>query len=74
MAELCRQYAAYTDEILRHDLETASDYLVMAALLLEIKSMTLLPQPAEEEDEEDPRADLVRRCWNMSGFALSRLK
>ena len=74
MAELCRQYAAYTDEILRHDLETASDYLVMAALLLEIKSMTLLPQPAEEEDEEDPRADLVRRLLEYERIRFVALK
>ena len=68
------QYAAYTDEILRHDLETASDYLVMAALLLEIKSMTLLPQPAEEEDEEDPRADLVRRLLEYERIRFVALK
>ena len=61
MAELCRQYAEYTREILNHDLETAADYLAMASLLLEIKSKTLLPQPIENDDEEDPRADLVRR-------------
>lgn len=64
MAALCRQYRAYVDEALRqnHMLETAADYLAMAALLVDIKSKMMLPRPPEAEtEEEDPRADLVRR-------------
>ena len=62
MLSLCRQYAAYVEEILKHDLELSADYLNIAALLVEIKSKMLLPKPpSEEEEEEDPRADLVRR-------------
>ena len=62
MTQLCRQYAAYVEEVLAHDLELAADYLNMSALLVEIKTKMLLPRPPQEdEDEEDPRADLVRR-------------
>jgi len=62
MTPLCRQYAAYVDGIVHTDLELSADYLSMAALLIEIKTKMLLPQPeVESEDEEDPRADLVRR-------------
>ena len=64
MADLCRQYTIYVTEALEkeNNLETAADYLAMAALLLDIKSKMLLPKPPlAETDEEDPRADLVRR-------------
>lgn len=63
MTELTAQYLAYVQEIRRHDLDLASDYLLMAAVLIAIKSRMLLPvQPADDSGEEaDPRAELVRR-------------
>ncbi len=63
MAALTAQYLAYVHEIRRHDLALASDYLLMAAVLIAIKSRMLLPAPAATQDEEgeDPRAQLVRR-------------
>lgn len=64
MAKLCAQYGVYAEEALRRggSLETAADYLAMAALLVDIKSKMMLPRPPEDEkEEEDPRADLVRR-------------
>lgn len=60
MAELTRQYLAYINAAKqRHEL--AAEYLLMAALLIEIKSRMLLPKHAEMEAEEDPRAALARR-------------
>jgi segregation and condensation protein A len=63
MAELTRQYMEYVEMMRTTQLELAADYLLMAAVLIEIKSRMLLPRPRrEEEDEpEDPRAELVRR-------------
>lgn len=62
MAVLTRQYLEYVEDLRRSNLELAADYLLMAAVLLEIKSRMLLPRPAAVEDsEEDPRAELVRR-------------
>ncbi len=62
MARLTEQYMVYV-EVMRHkNLELAAEYLVMAAMLMEIKSRMLLPRPrALETGEEDPRAELVRR-------------
>jgi len=62
MARLTEQYMEYV-EVMRHkNLELAAEYLVMAAMLMEIKSRMLLPRPrALEAGEEDPRAELVRR-------------
>jgi len=60
MAELTRQYLAYIN-VAKQRHELAAEYLLMAALLIEIKSRMLLPKPAEIEAEEDPRAELVRR-------------
>jgi len=62
MARLTEQYLEYV-EVMRHkNLELAAEYLVMAAMLMEIKSRMLLPRPhAVEAGEEDPRAELVRR-------------
>jgi len=48
--------------------ELAADYLVMAAMLAEIKSRMLLPRPANEEDEDDTRAELVRRLQEYERF------
>jgi len=55
------QYVEYINMMKAMRLELAADYLVMAAMLAEIKSRMLLPRPVEEDDEEDPRAELVRR-------------
>jgi segregation and condensation protein A len=62
MARLTEQYLAYV-EVMRHkNLELAAEYLVMAAMLMEIKSRLLLPRPKAADDGElDPRAELVRR-------------
>jgi len=63
MAGVTRQYLAYVDEIRSRNLELAAEYLLMAAMLIEIKSRMLLPpkKTADGEEAEDPRAELVRR-------------
>ena len=61
MAPLTRQYLEYVEMMRSKNLELAADYLVMAAMLIEIKSRMLLPRPAVVAEEEDPRAELVRR-------------
>ncbi len=63
MAPLTAQYLKYVDEMRKRNLELAADYLLMAAMLVEIKSRLLLPRPpkAETGEPEDPRAELVRR-------------
>lgn len=64
MQALTAQYMGYVQEIRSRNLELAADYLLMAAMLIEIKSRMLLPRPPSEnaqDDDEDPRAQLVRR-------------
>jgi segregation and condensation protein A len=62
MAPLTRQYLEYVEIMRTRNLELAAEYLVMAAMLMEIKSRLLLPRPPSAEPiEEDPRAELVRR-------------
>ena len=63
MAELTRQYLGYVEMMRRTQLELAAEYLLMAAVLIEIKSRLLLPKPpaAPGDEAEDPRAELVRR-------------
>ena len=61
MAPLTRQYLEYVEMMRAKNLELAAEYLVMAAMLIEIKSRMLLPRPAVVDEEEDPRAELVRR-------------
>jgi segregation and condensation protein A len=61
MTQLTEQYVAYVEIMRTKNLELAAEYLVMAAMLMEIKSRMLLPRPAAIADEEDPRAELVRR-------------
>jgi segregation and condensation protein A len=63
MTALTRQYMEYVEVMRRKRLELAAEYLVMAAMLIEIKSRMLLPRPErqEEGEEHDPRAELVRR-------------
>src|SRR5690349_8132697 len=62
MAPLTRQYLEYVEIMRSKNLELAAEYLVMAAMLMEIKSRLLLPRPPSADPiEEDPRAELVRR-------------
>jgi segregation and condensation protein A len=63
MAELTKQYLGYVEMMRRSHLELAAEYLLMAAVLIEIKSRLLLPKPPAPEgaEPEDPRAELVRR-------------
>ncbi|MGH8849373.1 MAG: segregation and condensation protein A [Casimicrobiaceae bacterium] len=62
MAELTRQYLGYVEMMRRTQLELAAEYLLMAAVLIEIKSRLLLPKPPQHGDEPaDPRAELVQR-------------
>jgi segregation and condensation protein A len=62
MSQLTSQYMSYVEMMRAHQLELAAEYLLMAALLIEIKSRMLLPRPAQVAAEEpDPRAELVRR-------------
>ena len=63
LAEVTRQYLVYVEEIRRHNLELAAEYLLMAALLIDIKSRMLLPVRKADTGEEvdDPRAELARR-------------
>jgi segregation and condensation protein A len=62
MAQLTAQYMAYVEMMRTQQLELAAEYLLMAALLIEIKSRMLLPKPpAARQEEDDPRAELVRR-------------
>eukprot|EP00611_Tribonema_gayanum_P029262 TRINITY_DN7771_c0_g1_i3.p2 TRINITY_DN7771_c0_g1~~TRINITY_DN7771_c0_g1_i3.p2 ORF type:complete len:283 (-),score=131.31 TRINITY_DN7771_c0_g1_i3:20-868(-) len=63
MAAVTRQYLTYVDEIRASNLELAAEYLLMAAMLIEIKSRMLLPPKRSDEgkEAEDPRAELVRR-------------
>ena len=63
LADVTKQYLEYVDQIRSRNLELAAEYLLMAAMLIEIKSRMLLPpkKTAEGEEAEDPRAELVRR-------------
>jgi len=79
MARLTEQYLAYVEAMRRRNLELAAEYLVMAAILMEIKSRMLLPPPRPAEgDEPDPRAELMRRLleyeqMKLAGQRLDRL-
>jgi segregation and condensation protein A len=69
IAEITRQYVDYIEMMHELKLELAAEYLVMAAILAEIKSRLLLPRPpAEDGVEEDPRAELVRRLQEYERF------
>jgi segregation and condensation protein A len=69
IAEITKQYVQYIDVMQEMQLELAGEYLLMAAMLAEIKSRMLLPRPeAVEEDENDPRAELVRRLQEYERF------
>ena len=69
IVDITRQYIEYIELMNEMQLELAAEYLVMAAMLAEIKSRMLLPRPAEdEEDEEDPRAELIRRLQEYERY------
>ena len=71
MADLTRQYMVYVEKMRAIKLELAGDYLLMSAMLIEIKSRMLLPKPAEIESEDDPRAELVRRLMEYEAIKLA---
>jgi segregation and condensation protein A len=76
MAPLTAQYLEYVEAMRATNLELAAEYLLMAAMLLEIKSRMLLPRPPREESVEiDPRAELVRRLleYEQTKLAAARL-
>ena len=69
VAEITRQYMGYIDLMTAIQLELAAEYLVMAAMLAEIKSRMRLPrQSVDDDDEEDPRAELIRRLQEYERF------
>ncbi|KAF1022174.1 MAG: Segregation and condensation protein A [Paracidovorax wautersii] len=73
MAAVTRQYLSYVEEIRSRNLELASEYLLMAAMLIEIKSRMLLPPKKTDsgEEAEDPRAELVRRLLEYEQIKLA---
>ena len=73
MAPLTRQYLDYVEAMRKTNLELAAEYLVMAAMLIEIKSRMLLPRPKQVDGEtvEDPRAELVRRLVEYEQMKLA---
>ena len=73
MAEVTRQYLSYVDQIRMHNLELAAEYLLMAAMLIEIKSRMLLPVKKTDTGQEvqDPRAELVRRLLEYERMKLA---
>jgi segregation and condensation protein A len=73
MAAVTQQYLGYVEEIRGRNLELAAEYLLMAAMLIEIKSRMLLPRPksADGQESEDPRAELVRRLLEYEQIKLA---
>ncbi len=73
MAQVTRQYLDYVDQIRVRNLELAAEYLLMAAMLIEIKSRMLLPMKKADsgEEPEDPRAELVRRLLEYEQIKLA---
>ncbi|WP_411970136.1 segregation and condensation protein A [Paucibacter sp. Y2R2-4] len=73
LADVTRQYLSYVDQLRKHNLELASEYLLMAAMLIEIKSRMLLPPKKTEDgaEPEDPRAELVRRLLEYEQIKLA---
>ncbi len=69
IAQITQQYVGYIDLMNELQLELAGEYLVMAAMLAEIKSRMLLPRPvSDDSDEDDPRAELVRRLQEYERY------
>lgn len=71
VAEVTEQYLRYIDLMKALKLDLAGEYLLMAAMLAEIKSRLLLPQPTTDDEEEDPRAELVRRLQEYERIKLA---
>ena len=76
LADVTRQYLSYVEQIRKSNLELASEYLLMAAMLIEIKSRMLLPPKKTEDggEAEDPRAELVRRLLEYERIKLAAAK
>ncbi|MDQ7054910.1 MAG: segregation/condensation protein A [candidate division KSB1 bacterium] len=77
ISEITRQYLEYIEIIQMLDLEGASDFILMAATLIRIKAKMLLPKPPvdmDEEEEEDPREELVRRLLEYQRFKEVAIK
>ncbi|NBU88780.1 MAG: segregation/condensation protein A [Betaproteobacteria bacterium] len=76
MADVTRQYLDYVEQIRQRNLELAAEYLLMAAMLIEIKSRMLLPpkKNADGSEPEDPRAELVRRLLEYEQMKLASAK
>lgn len=68
IAKITHQYLEYIEMMNQLQMELAAEYLLMAALLTEIKSRMLLPRPVSGEEEDDPRADLIRRLQEYERF------
>ena len=68
IAAITRQYMEYIHLMDELELELAAEYLVMASMLAEIKSRMLLPRPSESAEEDDPRAELIRRLQEYEQF------
>ncbi|MGH8556284.1 MAG: segregation and condensation protein A [Methylococcales bacterium] len=72
VASITHQYVSYIDMMNEMRIELAAEYLVMAAMLAEIKSRMLLPEPEDAEgEEEDPRAELIRRLREYERFRIA---
>jgi segregation and condensation protein A len=74
MAQLTAQYLAYVEMMRSRSLELAAEYLLMAAMLIEIKSRMLLPRPVSSDPEADPRAELVRRLLEYERMKQAALR
>ncbi|MGV6808146.1 MAG: segregation and condensation protein A [bacterium] len=68
VAEITRQYMSYIELMQSMELELAAEYMVMAAMLTEIKSRMLLPRQTADEEEDDPRAELIRRLQEYERY------
>ena len=68
ISEITSQYMEYVEIMKELKLELAAEYLVMAAMLAEIKSRMLLPRHLEEDEEDDPRAELIRRLQEYERY------
>ena len=77
MAQLTQQYMSYIEMMQSNRMELAAEYLLMAAVLIEIKSRMLLPRPSKQSDEEsgeDPRVELMRRLLEYEQMKLAAQK
>jgi segregation and condensation protein A len=75
IVEITEQYMEYLDKLTREGVDKLSDFLVMAATLISIKAKMLLPEPVEEDsDEEDPRAELVRALLEYKMYKYASLE